>query len=292
MRPLFLKTHGGLLMDAAALGAPSTPKSVSAARTPSNADASLLAGSKSAVASKGKGPYATLPGPSVSPRHVGRALGAPSPLAQSSLRSSESKTSLKSVSTQKRRVTISAVPPAPPTARPASDGSPAHRSAGFAPPTVETDLPTAMYDASVGSVDASDAEPASGEPEPVSEAGSEHQERAPASVRVVCRFRPMSVKEIREGDVESVSFDGNGTTVDLVDGYGGRQSYHFDRIFGPDSMQADVYDVVGRPVVEGLFEGYNGTIFAYGQVGSLILLCCTVQGSECTVLAVATKYRA
>ena len=31
-------------------------------------------------------------------------------------------------------------------------------------------------------------------------------------------------------------------------------------------MCVQVYEAVGKGVVEGLFEGYNGTIFAYGQI--------------------------
>jgi kinesin family protein 5 len=34
------------------------------------------------------------------------------------------------------------------------------------------------------------------------------------------------------------------------------------------SPQKDVYDRVGKPVVEDIFKGYNGTIFVYGQTGS------------------------
>lgn len=39
-------------------------------------------------------------------------------------------------------------------------------------------------------------------------------------------------------------------------------------MFGPDSTQLDVYNRVARPIVENVLEGYNGTIFAYGQTGT------------------------
>ena len=32
--------------------------------------------------------------------------------------------------------------------------------------------------------------------------------------------------------------------------------------------QTDVYNLTARPVVESVLEGYNGTIFAYGQTGT------------------------
>jgi hypothetical protein len=90
----------------------------------------------------------------------------------------------------------------------------------------------------------------------------------PRNVQVVCRVRPMNDKERYEGDATCVSLDGNGTTIDvLADNMGSaRQTFSFDHVFGYDATQAEIYDFVGKSVVEGLFEGYNGTIFAYGQV--------------------------
>lgn len=34
------------------------------------------------------------------------------------------------------------------------------------------------------------------------------------------------------------------------------------------SFQVDVYNLAARPIVENVLEGYNGTIFAYGQTGT------------------------
>lgn len=92
----------------------------------------------------------------------------------------------------------------------------------------------------------------------------------PGNVKVVCRFRPLNDRERRESDKVCVVLDGNGTTVDVVsvDGYSDRHTFHFDRIFGFDSAQEQVYNTVAKPVVDGLFEGYNGTIIAYGQTAS------------------------
>ena len=42
--------------------------------------------------------------------------------------------------------------------------------------------------------------------------------------------------------------------------------FSFDKVFdGESTTQADVYASV-RHVVTGLMEGYNGTVFSYGQV--------------------------
>ena len=44
--------------------------------------------------------------------------------------------------------------------------------------------------------------------------------------------------------------------------------FSFDRCFGQDADQADVYDALVAEPMEALFEGYNSTILAYGQTGS------------------------
>ena len=38
-------------------------------------------------------------------------------------------------------------------------------------------------------------------------------------------------------------------------------------MYGVDSTQRAVYDESAFPLVESVIEGYNGTIFAYGQTG-------------------------
>lgn len=43
--------------------------------------------------------------------------------------------------------------------------------------------------------------------------------------------------------------------------------YQFDAAFGPEASTEAVYEEVGSYVVEAVLEGYNGTVFAYGQTG-------------------------
>lgn len=45
------------------------------------------------------------------------------------------------------------------------------------------------------------------------------------------------------------------------------KSFTFDAVFDSDSLQQTVYDEAGFSLVESVLEGYNGTIFAYGQTG-------------------------
>jgi kinesin family protein 18/19 len=40
--------------------------------------------------------------------------------------------------------------------------------------------------------------------------------------------------------------------------------YTFDRIFNEDARQIDVYENTTRPLLDGLLDGFNATVFAYG----------------------------
>lgn len=44
--------------------------------------------------------------------------------------------------------------------------------------------------------------------------------------------------------------------------------FRFAHVFGIDSSQKNVFDVAAKDIVEAFLEGYNGTIFAYGQTGA------------------------
>jgi kinesin family protein 5 len=45
-------------------------------------------------------------------------------------------------------------------------------------------------------------------------------------------------------------------------------AFTFDRVFDMSSRQVDVFDYSIRPTVDDILNGYNGTVFAYGQTGA------------------------
>ena len=47
-----------------------------------------------------------------------------------------------------------------------------------------------------------------------------------------------------------------------------KMQFVFNRVFGADQSQSNVYDEVGRETVKDVLSGYNGTILAYGPTGS------------------------
>uniref|UniRef100_A0A8C2CI53 Kinesin-like protein n=1 Tax=Cyprinus carpio TaxID=7962 RepID=A0A8C2CI53_CYPCA len=91
------------------------------------------------------------------------------------------------------------------------------------------------------------------------------------NVKVVVRCRPLNEKEKMMGHKQSVAVDEiRGTiTVNKLDMTSDPpKTFTFDTVFGPDSKQLDVYNLTARPIIDSVLEGYNGTIFAYGQTGT------------------------
>ena len=88
------------------------------------------------------------------------------------------------------------------------------------------------------------------------------------SVKVVTRIRPQNKIESSRGGKPCVTVQRDGTEVFLSTDDEGEYRFTFDRVFGPTSKQKDVFEYIGRPVIDSIFKGYNGTIFAYGQTSS------------------------
>lgn len=45
------------------------------------------------------------------------------------------------------------------------------------------------------------------------------------------------------------------------------KSFSYDFVFAPDSLQSLIYEQSAFSLVDNVLDGYNGTIFAYGQTG-------------------------
>ena len=84
------------------------------------------------------------------------------------------------------------------------------------------------------------------------------------NVRVVCRVRPSNKIEARNKGSNCVSV--TETTVKI--GQEDPHTFTFDRCYGPESTQEEVYAFAAQPVIEEVMNGFNATIFAYGQTGS------------------------
>ncbi|KAL6902371.1 hypothetical protein ACP4OV_005247 [Aristida adscensionis] len=89
-------------------------------------------------------------------------------------------------------------------------------------------------------------------------------------VRVAVRLRPKTAEELAHGaDFDScVELQPECKKMKLKKNNWSCESYKFDEVFSENASQKRVYEVVAKPVVEGVLEGYNGTVMAYGQTGT------------------------
>ncbi|EJT77631.1 kinesin heavy chain [Gaeumannomyces tritici R3-111a-1] len=86
------------------------------------------------------------------------------------------------------------------------------------------------------------------------------------SIKVVARFRPQNRIENESGGQAIVRFSGDDTcTIDSREVQG---TFTFDRVFDMNCKQSDIFDFSIKPTVDDILNGYNGTVFAYGQTGA------------------------
>ncbi|XP_071589992.1 kinesin-like protein KIF21A isoform X12 [Heliangelus exortis] len=85
-----------------------------------------------------------------------------------------------------------------------------------------------------------------------------------SSVRVAVRIRPQLAKEKIEGCHICTSVTPGEPQVFL----GKDKAFTFDYVFNIDSQQEEIYIQCIEKLIEGCFEGYNATVFAYGQTGA------------------------
>ncbi|KAL2085816.1 hypothetical protein ACEWY4_019136 [Coilia grayii] len=85
---------------------------------------------------------------------------------------------------------------------------------------------------------------------------------AECTIKVMCRFRPLNNAEVERGDQYIPKFQGEENVV--IAG----KPYVFDRVFQSNTTQEQVYNACAQKIVKDVLEGYNGTIFAYGQTSS------------------------
>jgi kinesin family protein 5 len=88
------------------------------------------------------------------------------------------------------------------------------------------------------------------------------------NVSVICRFRPLNEKEKNISQELCVDFVDKQQVVINSNGEHNHYRFQLDRIFDTNSNQQEVYDHAAKPIIESVLEGFNGTIFAYGQTSS------------------------
>ena len=95
--------------------------------------------------------------------------------------------------------------------------------------------------------------------------------RLKGNIRVFCRVRPMSQRELEAGGVEAVAFptDCGQRMIELSSrlDHAVKKTYEYDRVFNGGATQEEVFEDV-QPLIQSVMDGLNVCVFAYGQTGS------------------------
>lgn len=88
------------------------------------------------------------------------------------------------------------------------------------------------------------------------------------TVKVVVRVRPLNSKEKANGSQSIIEVDRELNQISIMNlKTQVPKTFAFDAVYETNCTQQSVYDETAFPLIESVLEGYNGTIFAYGQTG-------------------------
>ncbi|WFD30464.1 hypothetical protein MSPP1_001485 [Malassezia sp. CBS 17886] len=104
-------------------------------------------------------------------------------------------------------------------------------------------------------------------------------EAASTAVQVAVRIRPDAMGGVTRPlplPLRTAVAPTSGNTLQLEPGMSApaagardaRQSFMYDRVFGPAATQDEMYRAMVEPLVQRFLDGYNTTVFAYGQTSS------------------------
>ena len=90
------------------------------------------------------------------------------------------------------------------------------------------------------------------------------------SVKVCIRCRPMSMNEMNQGHTVVVECKPSTGEIYVKRPYTDEppKQFTFDSAFDWNNTQQQIYEETSSSIIENVLEGYNGTIFAYGQTGT------------------------
>uniref|UniRef100_A0A674P3J4 Kinesin-like protein n=1 Tax=Takifugu rubripes TaxID=31033 RepID=A0A674P3J4_TAKRU len=84
------------------------------------------------------------------------------------------------------------------------------------------------------------------------------------NIQVAVRIRPLLPKELLRHHCECVKVIPGSAQVTVNPD----RLFTFDHAFGPSASQDEVYRACIQPMVRSLLDGYNATVFCYGETGS------------------------
>ncbi|XP_071755303.2 centromere-associated protein E [Centroberyx gerrardi] len=93
-----------------------------------------------------------------------------------------------------------------------------------------------------------------------------------SAVKVCVRVRPLIEREetaaTENAEPVQLYWKAEKKSIQQIDDGNPTKSFGFDRVFSADETTHQLYQDIAKPLVVSAVEGYNGTIFAYGQTSS------------------------
>lgn len=86
------------------------------------------------------------------------------------------------------------------------------------------------------------------------------------NIRVIVRIRPKIEREYDQGN--NIKVDGNSIIINQKLQPNDPKQYTFDYIATEESSQNEIFEQCARGIADSTLQGYNGTIFVYGQTGA------------------------
>ncbi|XP_063758805.1 centromere-associated protein E isoform X2 [Eleginops maclovinus] len=93
-----------------------------------------------------------------------------------------------------------------------------------------------------------------------------------SAVKVCVRVRPLIERESSAGsenaDPVQYFWKADAKSIYQIDDGNPSKTFSFDRVFTAEETTSQLYQAIAKPLVVSSVQGYNGTIFAYGQTAS------------------------
>ena len=117
--------------------------------------------------------------------------------------------------------------------------------------------------------------------EPVQDSVVDELKKGQSNILVAVRLRPMLMKEVEQGQFNLIKMLDDKVVIlqdpqDLSEQYTSelrkkrtrQKQYAFDYAFDQDAQQEKVFNLTTQFLIEGILNGYNSTVFAYGSTGA------------------------
>ena len=90
------------------------------------------------------------------------------------------------------------------------------------------------------------------------------------TVKVAIRCRPLNSEETKNGNRKCVFFDPQRGEISVkkLDSDEPPRIFYFDRVYDDTTKQETIFNESALPIINDVIQGYNGTMFAYGQTGT------------------------